>query len=109
MSTCESPQPNGPDNRQAPPGYRPVENYNLLGQWVHESTGLAVELHRFSVPTQMQNPITARRNCYKYKLVIRPDGTGGSGVCVDETKDRDHSRVMAEEWMEAHPGGEAEL
>lgn len=104
MSANDTTEPKPNDRSDVPAGYRRVENYNLVEQWEHVETGLSVELYRYARPTQMHDARTSTIDHYEYRLVVRPDGPGSEGECVDRTTERDPD-AMAREWLRAHPNG----
>lgn len=92
------------DRTTAPPGYRPVDLSGLGDRrWVHEQTGLAVDLFRYArYRTARQTGVPDH---YEHRLVIRPDGPDGRGVHVDSTTEPSYAVPMAAQWMREHPDG----
>ena len=88
-----------------PAVWRAVEKSNGEQQWIHAETGVCVDLQRFARPTQMHDPETSRVDHYEFRLVVRPDGAGEPGTCVDSTTDPDHKYWMALQWLRAHADG----
>lgn len=94
----------------APGQYREVETPGQKPRrWIHDGTGLVVELFRYARPYHRHDPLPDH---HEYRLVVRPDGPDGEGQCVDSTTDgfangpNDRTPAdVAREWMAAHPDG----
>lgn len=99
---------NGDTTITAPPGYRRRERPSGDPYWVHETTGLVVDLMRYCHPTQMEDARRASFDHYQYRLTIRPEGRGSIGKEVRTTRDDDYAEEMAREWMREHPDGTVE-
>lgn len=96
------------DSDDVPPQWRSVEKPNGERQWIHRETGVCVDLQRFARMNQMHTPETSRVDHYEFRLVVRPDGPGTPGECVDRTTDDDHSYWMALQWLRSHRDGEVD-
>lgn len=81
-------------------------------QWVHNVTGLAVDLRRYA---RHKTARDTQIDHYEYRLVIRPDGFGTPGTCVESTRrgfDFGSGRdpvELAYDWMREHADGTADL
>lgn len=106
MSTDTTNPQSDSDCPDVPASWRPVEKPNGEHQWIHRDTGVCVDLQRFARMTQMHDPETSRVDHYEFRLVVRPDGPGTLGECVDRTTDEDHKFWMALQWLRAHRDGE---
>lgn len=100
---------NGETIETAPAGYRRVDRPGEQPYWIHEVTGLCVDLLRYARMTQMHDPQASRVDHHEHQLVIRPDGRGEPGAPVDRTTEDDHAVEMAREWMRSHPDGTVDL
>lgn len=102
MATATTPRTDA--SNDAPPGYRPVDLPGLGDRrWIHEVTGLAVDIMRFARQHSVES--TGTPDWYEHRLVIRPDGPDGGGRAVDKTDDPDYAIPMAAQWMREHPEG----
>lgn len=97
------------DSDDVPREWRSVEKPNGERQWIHRETGVCVDLQRFARMNQMHTPETSRVDHYEFRLVVRPDGPGTPGECVDRTTDEDHSYWMALQWLRSHRDGEVDI
>lgn len=89
----------------APGEYRRADPTGLGDRrWVHDRTGLAVDLFRYA--RHKTAGATGVPDSYEYQLVIRPDGVDGGGQRVrDEIWDADVAVTVARDWMREHPSG----
>lgn len=97
----------------APGQYRELETPgDRPERWVHEHTGLVVELRRYARYRTAKS--TGTPDHYAYRLVIRPNGSDAPGVCVDSTRrgfdygSGPGPTALAHEWMREHPDGRFE-
>lgn len=93
----------------APPGYRPVELPGLGDRrWIHQETGLAVDIMRFG--RYHSHESTGTPDWYEHRVVVRPGGPAGRGRTVSTIDaGQDVAEGAARDWMAAHPDGVADL